>query len=144
MTHVMREPWQLQDHLDGLVLELNDLSAQQDRWADELAAAQDAWEPIFDGFCEQLQSEYDDGDHKGAFPGQERLESMCRRATPENREAWRRIRRADHMLEKRNRRARNVDKQIGGLQSTLKTLGDEAKAPRPRREPEGQTFGRAA
>lgn len=126
--HVMRDPVVLQNHLDGLVVELDTLSKGQDHWADALAKAHDAWEPILDGFSETLQDEYDNGDHRGAFPGQDRLESMCRRATPENREAWRAIRRAEHMLEKKNRRASNVKQQIGGLQSTLKTLGTEAQA----------------
>jgi hypothetical protein len=124
----MRDAWELQNHLDALVVELDALSKQQDHWADEGAKARDEWEPIFDAFCETLQSEYDDGDHKGAFPGQDRLESMCRRATAENREVWRRIRRAEHMLEKKNRRASNVKQEIGGLQSILKTLGTEAAA----------------
>lgn len=124
----MRDPVTLQNHLDALVVELDDLSKQQDLWSDEAAIARDEWEPIFDGFSEQLQQEYDDGDHKGAFPGQDRLESMCRRATPENREVWRRIRRAEHMLEKKTRRASNVKQEIGGLQSILKTLGTEAAA----------------
>lgn len=126
--HVMRDPVVLQNELDGLVVELDHLSKEQDKWADELASALDAWEPILDAFSEQLQREYDEGEHRGAFPGQERLESMCRRASRENREAWRSIRRAEHMLEKRNRRASNVKQQIGGLQSILKSLGTEAAA----------------
>lgn len=126
--HVMRDPVVLQNHLDALVVELDGLSKAQDRWADEAARAHDEWEPIFDAFSEQLQTEYDDGEHKGAFPGQDRLESMCRRANPENREVWRHIRRAEHMLEKRNRRASNVKQEIGGLQSILKTLGTEVVA----------------
>lgn len=137
----MRDAWELQDQLDSLVVELDEISKSQDKWSDELAAGQDEWEPIFDDFCETLQAEYDAGDHKGAFPSKDRLESMCRRATKENRDLWRKIRRADHMLEKRNRRAANVKTQIGGLQSTLKTLGEEARAPRPRQEPEGQIYG---
>lgn len=126
--HVMRDPVVLQNELDGLVVELDHLSKEQDKWAGELAVALDAWEPILDDFSEQLQREYDEGEHRGAFPGQERLESMCRRASRENREAWRSIRRAEHMLEKRNRRASNVKQQIGGLQSILKSLGTEAAA----------------
>lgn len=124
----MREPIVLQNHLDSLVVELDGLSKSQDHWADEAAKARDEWEPILDAFSEQLQGEYDEGDHKGAFPGQDRLKSMCRRATAENREVWRRIRRAEHMLEKKSRRASNVKQEIGGLQSILKTLGTEASA----------------
>lgn len=124
--HQMREPHVLQDELDGCVVELDTISKQQDHWSDELAKASDAWEPIFDDFVEQLQSEYDQGDHKGAFPGQDRLVSMCRSASRDKREAWRRVRRAEHMLAKWNRRASNIGKQIGGLQSTLKSLDREA------------------
>lgn len=127
-SHVMREPFALQNRLDELCMELDTLTKDQDIWANEGAKARDEWEPVFDSFSEQLQSEYDDGEHKGAFPGQDRLESMCRRATPENREVWRRIRRADHMLEKKNRHASNVKQEIGGLQSLLKSLDTEVRA----------------
>jgi hypothetical protein len=143
-AHVMRDPVVLQDQLDAYVVGLDDITKNQDKWGDELAAALDAWEPILDVFTEQLQSEYDAGDHKGAFPGKDRLDSMCRQASPGNREAWRRIRRAERMAEKWNRRASNTKAQINGLQSELKSLGTEAQAPRPRREPDGHTFGAKA
>lgn len=124
----MRDPQTLQTELDRLVVELDSISKDQDEWATKLAAAQNAWEEIFDRFSEELQSEYDEGEHKGAFPGQERLDSMCRRASSENREVWRSVRRAEHMLEKRSRRASNIKQEIGGLQSILKTLTTELQA----------------
>lgn len=126
--HVMRDPVVLQNELDRLVVELDGLSKTQDRWANNLGKAVDDWEVVLDDFSEQLQREYDDGEHKGTFPGQERLESMCRRATPANREAWRQVKRAELALEKANRRASNIKQEIGGLQSILKTLGTEAAA----------------
>jgi chromosome segregation ATPase len=140
----MRDAWELQDHLDTLVVELDQLSKDQDRAANDEGLRLDRWEVILDEFTEQLQGEYDQGDHKGAFPGKDRLESMCRAASPGNREAWRSLKRASLRLEKATRRASNVKQQIGGLQSTLKTLGTEAQAPRPRSEPEGHTFGARA
>jgi hypothetical protein len=144
LPHQMREAWELQDHLDALVLELDGLSKKQDDWSDRQEALIDLWEPIFDDFSEQLQQEYDEGDHKGAFPSKERLDSMVRRANPQNRELWRKMRHADRQLEKLNRRASAVAKIIGGLQSELKTLGEEVRAPRPAREPEGELYGRMA
>lgn len=126
--HVMRDPVVLQNELDALVVELDDISKQQDKWADEVTKARDAWEVILDGFTELLQIEYDDGQHKGAFPGEARLEGLCRRAKDENRAAWRRLTWAENVLAKKNRRASNVAKEIGGLQSVLKTLGTETSA----------------
>jgi hypothetical protein len=126
--HVMRDPVVLQNHLDALVVELDALSKTQDKAANAEGKALDDWEVILDGFSETLQGEYDAGDHKGTFPSADRLTSMCRRANPGNREVWRQVKRAQLTLEKANRRASNVKQQIGGLQSTLKTLGTEVQA----------------
>lgn len=144
LAHVMRQPHELQDHLDGLVVELDSISSEQDGALQDIDSKREEWEEVFDDFCDRLQNEYDAGDLKGTFPGKDRLESMARRETHAARDAWRALRRAESRVERANRRASNVREQISGLQSELRTVEAEARAPRPRHEPEGHTFGAKA
>lgn len=120
--HVMRDPVVLQNHLDALVVELDDLSKVQDSAANEEGFALRRWEEIVDEQMELLET---DEDRKGAFPSKDRVESACRRR---NRQVWNDVRRAELKLAKANRRASNVKQQIGGLQSNLKTLQTELAA----------------
>lgn len=119
-SHVMRDPVELQNHLDALVIELDDLSKTQDDAANEEGRALRVWEVLMDEQMEILEM---DEDRKGAFPSEKRIESICRR---QHRDEWLQLKRAELRLAKATRRASNVAKEIGGLQSNLKTLGTEA------------------
>ena len=126
----MTDPFEIQARLDRRVVRLDELSKIQDQAVIDQGARTDAWEVILDEFTETLQGEYAAGEHKGAFPGQDRLVSMCRAASPENREAWRSLQRAELRLRKAANESTAVRAAIGGDQSLLKTLAAETAAGR--------------
>lgn len=91
---------------------------------DELCAAEEAWDELYDAVAEDLKDEMQKESRKGD-PAEHFVTSVCRR---QHRAEYQRLRRAKRDLERLERISQVRRQMASGRQSELAALRDEVKA----------------
>lgn len=119
----MSDPVTVMDALGEGAGELDRLSKDMDSAVDKLNQAEMVWDNAYDEFIEELVEDT----AKKRLPGEDVRVSLCRRARPENRLAWKSLREARRNVEKLEKQITAKRAVLSARQSELGALRDEAR-----------------
>lgn len=120
----MSNPVEAMDAMGVYAGLLDDLSKEFDEATDELDAAEEEWDKLYDAVAEDLKDEMAAADRKGD-PAEHTITSITRR---QHRAEYQRLRRAKHRMEKADRQLKTLTAALSGRQSELAALRDEMRA----------------
>jgi chromosome segregation ATPase len=122
-TYSTADPATVDADLDTRLGDLDENIKALDEASEELLAAEEAWDKLYDEVEEALKDEYIDLGRKSA-PSEKAIESATRK---QHRAAYTRYRRAKRELDRLEKKAQSIRAILGGRQTQAAGLREELR-----------------